>query len=222
MRMRDNRWASEQAHWQSRMISTRSIGRATPMPTSFCDYCGTACPIADSKLVVKARARTIMRHGNICRVATGQNQCRTVLLRESNSQKNSYQPLAPRRRDTPRGFFVSRQRVATLSKGLGNNLWPLCAPCRLHGGARMEYEKFTINAFEQAPGKWHARVRRANGRSLVAGRQDLIEFVTEAESLTAVEAMTLAMEVIDAGGFAATPRTRSEKYWRLTTGRKGA
>jgi hypothetical protein len=85
----------------------------------------------------------------------------------------------------------------------------------------MEYEKFTINAFEQEPGKWHARVRRANGRALVAGRRQLIEFVTETDSLTAVEAMTLAMEAIDAGAFAPTPRTRLEKYWRLTTGRKG-
>lgn len=85
----------------------------------------------------------------------------------------------------------------------------------------MEYEKFTINAFEQEPGKWHARVRRANGRPFVAGRRKLIEFVTETDSLTAVEAMTLAMEAIDAGAVAARSRTHSEKFWRLTTGRKG-
>lgn len=84
----------------------------------------------------------------------------------------------------------------------------------------MEYEKFTINAFEQAPGKWHARVRRTNGRALVARRRKLIEFVTETDSLTAVEAMTLAMEAIDAGAVAPTSRTHSEKFWRLTTGRK--
>ena len=57
-----------------------------------------------------------------------------------------------------------------------------------------------ITAFEQAPGNWRASIVRANGRPLKANEQQLLESATSANSSSAIDALTLAMEAVDAAG----------------------
>jgi len=61
----------------------------------------------------------------------------------------------------------------------------------------MQYKGLEITAFEQEPGKWRARIVAANGRPLKGDDRQLLESVTSA---TAVDALTLAMEAVDAAG----------------------
>ena len=61
----------------------------------------------------------------------------------------------------------------------------------------MQYKGLEITAFEHEPGKWRARIVAANGRPLRRDDRKLLEPVTSA---TAVDALTLAMEVVDAAG----------------------
>jgi hypothetical protein len=84
----------------------------------------------------------------------------------------------------------------------------------------VEYKQFTINAYEREPGKWRARVRRTSGRALIAGRAKLLEFVTATDGSSEADAMTTAIEAIDAGAFSRATKRSSEKFWRRTIGRK--
>jgi hypothetical protein len=82
-------------------------------------------------------------------------------------------------------------------------------------GARVQYKQFVIDAFQQAPGKWRARIRRANGKPLRAtGRAKLEQFITDLDATSAIAAMVAAMEVIDAGCFSRRTVRSTEKFWR--------
>jgi hypothetical protein len=83
----------------------------------------------------------------------------------------------------------------------------------------VQYRQFTISTFEREPGKWRASVRRTNGRPLIAGPRKTLEFVTATDASSEADAMTTAIEAIDAGAFARATRRSSEKFWRRTTGR---
>jgi hypothetical protein len=77
----------------------------------------------------------------------------------------------------------------------------------------MQYKGLEITAFEQEPGKWRARIVAANGRPLKGDDRQLLESVTSA---TAVDALTLAMEAVDAAGlFFRNADRGTERFWRL-------
>ena len=68
----------------------------------------------------------------------------------------------------------------------------------------MEYRHFILNAFQQRSGKWRASVERSDGTPLaVVGSQKvkIAQSVTHIDSLTAEEALRMAIEAIDAGAF---------------------
>ena len=66
----------------------------------------------------------------------------------------------------------------------------------------MEYKQCIVRAFEQAPGKWRASVKRSDGKPLmVVSRFKLAQFVTGIDSLTAKDALQMAVAAIDAGAF---------------------
>jgi len=87
-------------------------------------------------------------------------------------------------------------------------------------GLPVEYKQFTISAYEREPGKWRARVRRTSGRPLISGRTRLLDFVTAKDGASEADAMTMAIEAIDAGAFSRATKRSSEKFWRRTVGRK--
>jgi hypothetical protein len=77
----------------------------------------------------------------------------------------------------------------------------------------MQYKGLEITAFEQEPGKWRARIVAANGRPLKGDDRQLLESVTSA---TAVDALTLAMEAVDAAGLFFRNADRGmERFWRV-------
>ncbi len=86
-------------------------------------------------------------------------------------------------------------------------------------GLPVDYKQFTISAYEREPGKWRARVRRTSGRALISGRAKLLEFVTARDSASEADAMTKAIEAVDAGAFSRATKRSSEKFWRRTVGR---
>jgi hypothetical protein len=80
----------------------------------------------------------------------------------------------------------------------------------------MQYKGLYITAFEREPGKWRARILRANGRPLKANEQQLLEPVTSANLSSAVDALTLAMEAVDAAGlFFRNTNRETERFWRV-------
>ena len=88
-------------------------------------------------------------------------------------------------------------------------------------GRAMQYKGLEITAFEQEPGKWRARIVAASGRPLKGDDRQLLESVTGA---TAVDALTLAMEAVDAAGlFFRNADRGTERFWRilLRTGETG-
>jgi hypothetical protein len=80
----------------------------------------------------------------------------------------------------------------------------------------MQYKGFEITAFQQGPGKWRARIVRANGRPLDTNDRQLLESVTSANLSSAIDALTSAMEAVDAAGlyFGNTNR-KPERFWRV-------
>ena len=77
----------------------------------------------------------------------------------------------------------------------------------------MQYKGLEITVFEQEPGKWHARIVAANGRPLKDDDRQLLEFVTGS---SAVDALTLAMEAVDAAGLIFRNADRGmERFWRV-------
>lgn len=80
----------------------------------------------------------------------------------------------------------------------------------------MQYKGFEITAFEQSPGKWRARIVRANGRALEADDRRLLETLSSANLPSAVDALKLAMEGVDARGrFFRNADRRAERFWRV-------
>jgi hypothetical protein len=80
----------------------------------------------------------------------------------------------------------------------------------------MQYKGLEITAFEQGPGKWRVSIVRANGRPLKTNDRQLLESVTSANLSSAVDALTLAMEAIDAAGlFFGNTNRKSERFWRV-------
>jgi hypothetical protein len=90
----------------------------------------------------------------------------------------------------------------------------------------VEYRGFFVEALEQKPGRWRAKVSRTDGKPVkVVGRRKLEQFVTGFDAKTASAAILMAIAVIDGGMFTRN-RAGTEKFWRrraqssidLTTG----
>jgi hypothetical protein len=64
----------------------------------------------------------------------------------------------------------------------------------------MQYKGFEITAFEETPGKWRARIVRANGKPLRSNHRKLVKTLASTNLPSAVDALTLALEVVDAAG----------------------
>ena len=85
----------------------------------------------------------------------------------------------------------------------------------------MENQGFVVEAFEQEPGKWRAKLSRSSGRPLITGRKRIWQFVTGIDATTAPAALLMALESIDAGTFSrAAPLP--EKFWRQRRQRSNA
>ena len=77
----------------------------------------------------------------------------------------------------------------------------------------MEYLGFVVEAFEQGPGKWRAKILRSSGKPLITGRKRIWQFITGADAATPSAALLMALDAIDAGTFScAAPLP--EKFWR--------
>jgi hypothetical protein len=79
----------------------------------------------------------------------------------------------------------------------------------------MQYKTFLIEAFQPEDGKWRARIIRAHRRPLKSADPKRREFITSVDCSSAVEALTMAMETVDAGCFSGNAEPSTEKYWRL-------
>ena len=71
----------------------------------------------------------------------------------------------------------------------------------------MQYKGLEITAFEETPGKWRARIVRANGKPLRGNHRKLVETLASTNQTlartnrpSAIDALTLALEAIDAAG----------------------
>ena len=68
----------------------------------------------------------------------------------------------------------------------------------------MDYNDFIVKAFQQESGKWRASVTRSDGTPLVVvgpQRAKIAQSITHIDSLTAEEALRMAIAAIDAGAF---------------------
>jgi hypothetical protein len=74
----------------------------------------------------------------------------------------------------------------------------------------MNYKRFSINVVEHEPGKWRAQITPAARRRRVGPRTQLANSVDHS---SAVEAMTKAMEMIDALSLSRNIRG-TERHWR--------
>ena len=71
-------------------------------------------------------------------------------------------------------------------------------------GSAVKYKQFIIEAFEQAPGKWRAGIKRSDGTPLMVvgpNRVKLDQSIAGIDSLTAEDALLVAVTAIDAGAF---------------------
>ena len=62
----------------------------------------------------------------------------------------------------------------------------------------MQYKGLEITAFEETPGKWRARIVRANGKPLRGNHRKLVKTLASTNLPSAVDALTLALEAVDA------------------------
>jgi hypothetical protein len=88
----------------------------------------------------------------------------------------------------------------------------------------VEYKQFFVKAFEQQPGKWHAKVKRLDGKSVLVARRDqarVDEFVTSADSPTPDDALLRAIAAIDAGAFSrrGKPSANAESQGQVSASR---
>ena len=77
----------------------------------------------------------------------------------------------------------------------------------------MKYQGFVVEAFEQKPGKWRAKILRSSGKPLITGRKRIWQFVTGIDATTAPAALLMALEAIDAETFSSAAPL-PEKFWR--------
>jgi hypothetical protein len=77
----------------------------------------------------------------------------------------------------------------------------------------MEYQGFVVEALEQEPGKWRAKILRSSGMPIITGRKRIRQFVTGIDATTAAAALLMALEAIDAGTFSSVAPL-PEKFWR--------
>ena len=62
----------------------------------------------------------------------------------------------------------------------------------------MQYKGLEITAFEETPGKWRARIVRANSKPLRGNHRKLVKSLASTNLPSAVDALTLALEAVDA------------------------
>ena len=62
----------------------------------------------------------------------------------------------------------------------------------------MRYKGLEITAFEETPGKWRARIVRANSKPLRGSHRKLVKTLASTNLPSAVDALTLALEAVDA------------------------
>ena len=62
----------------------------------------------------------------------------------------------------------------------------------------MQYNGLEITAFEETPGKWRARIVRANSKPLRGNHRKLVKTLASTNLPSAVDALTLALEAVDA------------------------
>ena len=81
----------------------------------------------------------------------------------------------------------------------------------------MQYKGLEITAFEETPGKWSARIVRANGKPLEGNHRQLLENSNQLSNQpSAVDALTLALETVDATGLFFRKDDRGmERFWRV-------
>jgi hypothetical protein len=78
----------------------------------------------------------------------------------------------------------------------------------------MEYKQFHLRACEREPGKWRAKIRRADGKPMLVIGQKKIEYiVTNYDAATSAAALSMAIDVIDIRSFKRNKVAR-EKFWR--------
>ena len=61
----------------------------------------------------------------------------------------------------------------------------------------MQYKGLEITAFDETPGKWRARIVRANSKPLRGSHRKLVKLAST-NLPSAVDALTLALEAVDA------------------------
>src|SRR5262249_12442322 len=93
---------------------------------------------------------------------------------------------------------------------------------KTQGARAVQYKGLEITVFEQEPGKWHARIVAANGRPLKGDDRQLLETLTSANLSSPVDALTSAMQAVDAAALSFRNISRDpERFWRVlrrTTG----
>src|SRR5215467_11757715 len=96
----------------------------------------------------------------------------------------------------------------------------------------MQYKGLEITAFEETPGKWHAKIVRANGnhRKLAKTLASTNQTLASTNRPSAVDALTLALEAVDATGLffrsvdrerSAYPLARRKRRRRRVSGQAG-
>jgi hypothetical protein len=83
--------------------------------------------------------------------------------------------------------------------GLGLGLPTEIRPIHSARERAMEYRRFQIEVFEQAPGKWRASIRRSDGSKVQAGDTRIDVFITSVDTSTADQALESARKEIDSG-----------------------
>jgi hypothetical protein len=82
----------------------------------------------------------------------------------------------------------------------------------------MEYKQFVIQAFEQVPGQWRAKISRNDGKPLTFnGQRAAHRFINGFSATTAANALLLAMEAIDRGTVATAEKAPIERFWRRSS-----
>ena len=61
----------------------------------------------------------------------------------------------------------------------------------------MQYKGLEITAFEETPGKWRARIVRANSKPLRGNHRKLVKTLASTNLPSAVDALTLALEAVE-------------------------
>ena len=77
----------------------------------------------------------------------------------------------------------------------------------------MKYKAYRINVFEPEPGKWRTQITRVYRRRLKATKE-LGQSANSMGHSSAVEAMSKAMEMVDAASSSRKIERAAEKHWR--------